>query len=430
MTGSHRVTLLIICFIMAGLTGSVATGDGPYDKSVTVSLHIDHGTILVTSMDIRYGSAPNYFPMQGDFRGELVAADGSVVKTFSVWDPRIQFGDEVAGSPADPTLRGVVDRRDIADTVVIFPFYPQVTGFRLYNAAEGTLLASVDMKPRIDRFFAAYPNDPENPALYESAAVSPLSPGPTGITNQPGPLSREFWGILSIGSGALLILAGILASFRLIRPKPRSILVVDDDPDVAEVIAKILTTGSYMTRVANSGKECLDLIGAAVPDLILLDIGMEPMDGWETLRRIKQNPSTKGILVIMLTARRLTPKDVEDYAICIEDYIVKPVTPQNLKDAISHVFTRQLMIREQIEGIKGAGIDREELCECARLTRVVDVNKRLWETLVRTNTPEPGMTGAAGDETTRKIRYLQGTFREQEHRLEQIRQKIGSRRTA
>jgi DNA-binding response OmpR family regulator len=152
---------------------------------------------------------------------------------------------------------------------------------------------------------------------------------------------------------------------------------------------------------------------------------MEPMDGWETLREIKKNTATRGIPVIMLTALRLTPKDVENYAICIEDYVLKPVTREGLVDAITHVFGRRQMIEEKIAAAKRAGIDRDKLCEHARLTRVVDVNKRLWDLLVRTyhldtDTPEPeSEIGIAIKNAERKIR-------DQEHRLKQIERSLGS----
>lgn len=149
------------------------------------------------------------------------------------------------------------------------------------------------------------------------------------------------------------------------------------------------------------------------------------MDGWETLKRIKKNPATRGIPVIMLTALQLTPKDVENYGICIEDYVVKPVTLQDLKDAITHVFARQKMIKEKIAAANGAGIDRKELCECARLTRVVDVNKRLWDLLVKTYNLEERMKGPE-NELTLAIKNTERKIRDQEHQLEQIQRNLGS----
>jgi two-component system, OmpR family, response regulator len=422
---SSGFTIICICLILSSLTGFVTADSAQYDKSVSISMHIDNGKITTGSTEIRYGSAPQLFPTQEGFRGELVAADGSTVKTFTVPDPRVQFGDVIVDNSNGPQIQNIVDRQNSADFVVIIPFDRNITEFRLYNSAEGTLLASVNLKPQIDSFFASYPSDPDNPALFGSK--SPVM-ADTPQTGTPGPgaaSSGQLPGTMAIVSGAVLLLGGGFASVRFLRKKPKSVLIVDDDKDIIEVIEGMLKLGGYAARSATSGAECLKELESAVPDLILLDIGMEPMDGWETLKRIKKNPATKGILVIMLTARKLIPKDVEDYGIFIEDYIVKPVTSQGLADAIMYAFARQQIIEEKIAAAKGAGIPRNELCECVRLTRVVDVNKRLWDLLVKTYKQEDGMNDPGG-EITLGLKNTERKIRDLEHRLEQIRQNLRS----
>jgi CheY-like chemotaxis protein len=277
----------------------------------------------------------------------------------------------------------------------------------------------------MDTFFISYPRDPDNPALFSSGSPALADTPGTRTTSSGNDTSGRLSGLLLIGSGAVLLVFGVFAAARLLKARPRNVLVVDDNADIVDVISIMLRKDGYTTRTANGGEQCLRELESAIPDLILLDIGMEPMDGWETLRRIKKNPATRGVMVIMLTSRCLTPKDVEDYAICIEDYIVKPVTMQGLKDAISHVFARQQMIHEKIALVKGTGINRNELCECARLTRVVDVNKRLWDQLVRTYTMDEGTDGVE-NEMTRAIKNTKRKIRDQECRLEQIRRNLGS----
>jgi CheY-like chemotaxis protein len=457
-------TIICICLILSSLTGIVAADSAQYDKCVNIYMNIDNGIITTQSTEIYYGSPPNLFPVQEGFKGELVAADGSTVKTFTVWDPRVQFGDVVVSNSNNPQIKGVVDRQNSVDFVVTLPFDRTVTEFRLYDSADGPLLTSVNLKPRnsgeepilasvslkpqIDSFFASYPNDPDNPESYGSkvpvsikipengipgpdnptsygskvpATVNPL---PTATPDPGAKTSGQLLGIQAIGSGAVLLLGGAFASVRFLRKKPKKVLIVDDNPDIIEVIAGMLKISGYATRIANSGKECLMELESAIPDLILMDIGMEPMDGWETLKTIKKNPATHGIPVIMLTALRLTPKDVEDYGICIEDYVVKPVTTQDLNDAITHVFARRQMIKEKIAAANGAGIDRNELCECARLTRVVDVNKRLWNLLVKTYNLEDGKD--PDSEITHAIKNTERKIRDQEYRLEEIQRNFGS----
>jgi CheY-like chemotaxis protein len=417
------LSIVCICLIFISLTGVVAVDSAQYDKCVNIYMNIDNGKITTKSTEIFYGAAPQLFPTNEGFKAELVTADGSTVKTFNVWDPRIQFGDRIAGNADNLQIEGIVDSQSSADFVVTFPFDPKITGFRLYDPDKGTLIASMDLKPQIDSFFASYPYDPDNPASYGSMETVIANNPQAGRPDPVAQSSGYLLGILTMGSGVVLLLMGVFASARFLKKRQQSVLIVDDNRDIMDVIADLLRMGGYVPRTANSGEECLRELASAIPSLILLDIGMEPMDGWETLRRIKNNPATKDIPVIMLTALKLTPKDVEDYGICIEDYVVKPVSSQDLNDAIAHVFARRQMIKEKIAAAMGAGIGRNELCECARLTRVVDVNKRLWNLLVKTYRPEMGMDSSE-NEITLAIKNTEKKIHDQERQLEQITHKI------
>ena len=72
-----------------------------------------------------------------------------------------------------------------------------------------------------------------------------------------------------------------------------TILVVDDSPFIVEGLATILSRKGYTPVSSLGGDECLKILRTIIPDLILLDIMMEPMDGWETLEKIRENPVTK-----------------------------------------------------------------------------------------------------------------------------------------
>ena len=113
-----------------------------------------------------------------------------------------------------------------------------------------------------------------------------------------------------------------------------TILVVDDSPMIVDVFVAMLERGGYNPVASYSGPECLDKLKDISPDLILLDIMMEPMDGWETLENIKTNPETREIPVMMLTAKQLTPEEAQEYGAYIEDYVMKPTTHRQLYDAI------------------------------------------------------------------------------------------------
>ena len=86
-----------------------------------------------------------------------------------------------------------------------------------------------------------------------------------------------------------------------------TILVVDDNPSIVDIFVNMLQQGGYMTLTATSGEKALQILEKNRPDIILLDIMMEPLDGWQTLERIKAGPpSISSIPVMMITAKQLT----------------------------------------------------------------------------------------------------------------------------
>src|SRR5208337_1623075 len=109
-----------------------------------------------------------------------------------------------------------------------------------------------------------------------------------------------------------------------------TILIVDDSPFIVDGLAAILSRKVYTPVCANGGDECLTILKTVIPDLILLDIMMEPIDGWETLDRIKKNPVTKDIPVLMFSAKKISPGEAEEHSLKIEDFISKPVNPAQL----------------------------------------------------------------------------------------------------
>jgi two-component system phosphate regulon response regulator PhoB len=107
------------------------------------------------------------------------------------------------------------------------------------------------------------------------------------------------------------------------------ILVVDDDPDIIDLVTETLTGHEILT--AGDGLEGLALAQERKPDLVILDVGMPKLSGTVVCRRIKQDPATAHIPVIMLTGWG-TVGDVEEaFANKANDYIVKPFSPKILK---------------------------------------------------------------------------------------------------
>lgn len=198
------------------------------------------------------------------------------------------------------------------------------------------------------------------------------------------------------------------------------ILVVDDSPMIVDVFVAMLERGGYRPTAAYSGPECLEILKDMKPDLILLDIMMEPMDGWETLENIKTNPKTKDIPVMMLTAKQLTPEEAQEYGAYIEDYVMKPTTHRQLYEAIEYILKRRTEITKKVEEAKEAGIEEKIIEEYERLSKSVDVSRRLLKILESTyNVGNDELK--IGENIAQVIKSMEMSINLQEERLKQIK---------
>lgn len=112
--------------------------------------------------------------------------------------------------------------------------------------------------------------------------------------------------------------------------KEAYILIVDDNTRNLQVLGKILSDKGFKTGFAQSGDQAFDAIEAKLPDLILLDVMMPQMDGFEVCRRLKETPVTKKIPVIFLTARMEKEDIVRGFKMGAADYVTKPFDPHEL----------------------------------------------------------------------------------------------------
>lgn len=110
----------------------------------------------------------------------------------------------------------------------------------------------------------------------------------------------------------------------------RRILVVDDTQKNIQVIGAILREKDYLISIASSGSMALNSLDKTTPDLILLDIMMPEMDGYETCKRIKENPATKDIPIIFLSAITDTLDKVKAFELGAVDYVTKPIESKEL----------------------------------------------------------------------------------------------------
>jgi two-component system, OmpR family, response regulator ResD len=118
-----------------------------------------------------------------------------------------------------------------------------------------------------------------------------------------------------------------------------SVLVVDDEPTIAEVVARYLDRAGYSTRVAGDGVRALELAEAQRPDLVVLDLLLPGLDGFEVMRRIRDSERDR-VAVILLTARGEESERVIGLRLGADDYVVKPFSPAELVARVDAVLRR------------------------------------------------------------------------------------------
>jgi two-component system, OmpR family, alkaline phosphatase synthesis response regulator PhoP len=113
-------------------------------------------------------------------------------------------------------------------------------------------------------------------------------------------------------------------------PQNNFVLVVEDNPQSAELIQAYLEPLQYVVRIASDGVEAIDMVSQSPPDIILLDIMMPRMSGFEVCKRLKQNPQTRDIPIIIVTALNELG-DVERGIDCgADDFLSKPISKLEL----------------------------------------------------------------------------------------------------
>jgi diguanylate cyclase (GGDEF)-like protein len=142
-----------------------------------------------------------------------------------------------------------------------------------------------------------------------------------------------------------------------------SILVVDDDPDVARFIELNLQSAGYEVAVASNGEEALEKALERRPDLILLDVMMPTMDGFEVAQRLRRDPRTSSSSIIMLTAKNLSSDKVLGLSSGADDYIVKPFDPVELLARVKGTLRRAREMRalSPLTGLPGNTRVQEEI---------------------------------------------------------------------
>jgi two-component system, OmpR family, alkaline phosphatase synthesis response regulator PhoP len=120
----------------------------------------------------------------------------------------------------------------------------------------------------------------------------------------------------------------------------RKILVVDDDPTMVKLINVNLKLNNYSVVEATSGEQALEVVEAEGLDLVVLDIMMPGVDGWEVLKRIRSNPETQEMPVILVTAKTQDSDVIRGWELGADEYVIKPFNPLLLVEVIKMVLER------------------------------------------------------------------------------------------
>ena len=121
---------------------------------------------------------------------------------------------------------------------------------------------------------------------------------------------------------------------------PTRILIVEDDPDIAQLVARYLDKAGFSTERAASGREALKTITERPPDLVVLDLMLPHMDGLEVCRLLRAHDATSGIPVIMLTARAEESERIVGLELGADDYLAKPFSPNELVARVRALLRR------------------------------------------------------------------------------------------
>ena len=151
---------------------------------------------------------------------------------------------------------------------------------------------------------------------------------------------------------------------KLLTQSHSTVLIVDDTPENIQILIGLLSD-DYQVKAATNGKKALEIAtGTLQPDLILLDVMMPEMDGFEVCKQLKANPDTAKIPVIFITAKSETSDEKQGFAVGAVDYITKPFSPPIVKTRVRS----QLALYEQSKHLEALVKARTKEIEETRLS--------------------------------------------------------------
>lgn len=135
----------------------------------------------------------------------------------------------------------------------------------------------------------------------------------------------------------------------------QKILIVDDDQNICELLRLYLAKEGYETLIAHDGEKALELFEQNKPNMVLLDVMMPRMDGWEVLKTIRQYSQ---VPIIMLTARAEERDELQGFELGVDEYISKPFSPKILTARVEAILRRSKVAVSEVINVGGICIDK------------------------------------------------------------------------
>jgi DNA-binding NarL/FixJ family response regulator len=136
----------------------------------------------------------------------------------------------------------------------------------------------------------------------------------------------------------------------------KRLLVVDDEPNLLRAVAACLKAEAYEVKTARSGREALLQLAEVVPDLVVSDIRMPGMDGYQLARQLRGSPRTALVPIVFLTAKDETADRVEGFRAGVDAYLTKPFEPEELIAVVNGILNRVERTHSHIAQLVGSAI--------------------------------------------------------------------------
>jgi DNA-binding NarL/FixJ family response regulator len=161
----------------------------------------------------------------------------------------------------------------------------------------------------------------------------------------------------------------------------KRLLVVDDDPGLLRAVAETLRAESYEVTTARRGADALVCIAESLPDLIVSDIRMPGMDGYELVRNLRSSARTKLIPIVFLTAKDETADRIAGFRSGVDAYLTKPFEPDELVAVVANILKRVESTHAEIARLFGRTDDGER--DFVRDEDLTDAEWRVAEAVAR-----------------------------------------------